>query len=100
LPPIRAAWAIVAVFLLAGCAKPGAPSTPGGGSDGASLAFGAPVAIGAGGPEPVVAIARDDGAIYVAAQDAGGGAPHAFVSTDGGRSWSAASAVTSAPPGC
>src|SRR5439155_915622 len=83
LPPLRAAWVLALVLLLPGCAKPAEPPTPGGGA-GASLPFVAPVAVGVGGPEPVVAIAADDGTIYVAAQDFQKASAIASRSDDGG----------------
>lgn len=52
--------------------------------------FLAPIDIGQGGPEPVVTVA-EDGTVFVAAQDAAGGAPHFWASTDGGRTFRASS---------
>jgi hypothetical protein len=87
---VRPLW-VLAVLLLAGCSTPATPSPSGGGV--AAPRFAAPVDVGTGGPEPVVVVA-DDGTVFLAAQDAAGGAPHVWVSGDGGASFEATSPST------
>lgn len=86
----RAVLALLLALLAAGCADaPGGSDEGGGpGSDpAASSPFLAPVALGsAGGPEPIIAVAPD-GSVWVAAQDAGGGSPRVWISTDRGQSF-------------
>lgn len=84
---LRAVAALVLVaLLLAGCsAGPTSGQEPTHEGDARTEGpFLAPVTLSArGGPEPVVAIGQD-GAVWVAAQDADGGAPHVWISRDGG----------------
>src|SRR5688500_1710624 len=80
------------VLLLAGC------SAPGNGDDGATAPtgpeglpvarFGAAVDVSgrSGGPEPVIEVGPD-GAVWIAAQDAAGGPPRVWVSTDGAKTF-------------
>jgi hypothetical protein len=63
------------------------------GSTGAGLSFDAARTLSPGGPEPVLAIGGD-GTIYVAAQDAAGGPPRVWASTDGGKNFRLASPST------
>lgn len=78
----------VLVVLLAGCSSPAGPR-PGGDAPGpggvAQARFLAPMDLSGpeGGPEPVVVVAGDT--VWVAAQDAAGGPPHVWYSSDGGR---------------
>ena len=78
---------LVVALLLAGCAAPIGDDTPATTPEGTTAQgrFLAPVDLSGrdGGPEPVVVVAPE-GAIWVAAQDAAGGSPHVWVSTDQG----------------
>jgi hypothetical protein len=89
-PPARSALLALLALLLAGCAgtgdEGGAGATPRGGTGAQPIPF-ARTDLGAGGPEPVVAVA-DDGYVYVGAQDARGGGPRVWVSADGGKTFS------------
>lgn len=87
----RVVLTILVVALLAGCASgPSGTSqtNPTGSTDGSEARFAAPLDLSGpqGGPEPLVVVG-DDGAIWVAAQDAGGGPPHVWVSRNGGKSF-------------
>lgn len=79
-------------LLLAGCSAPGTtgdgPPGPTGATGLPKPSFAAPVDLSGanGGPEPVVVVA-EDGTVFVAAQDAAGGAPRVWVSTDGAKSF-------------
>ena len=84
---MRAAWLAI-VVLLAGCAMPGSEESDGGSTPTPAVGrFLAPLDLGQGGPEPVVAFAPEGDRLYVAAQDPLGGGPRVWVSRDGGASF-------------
>lgn len=90
---MRLAPLLLVVLLLAGCSAPGVGTTRSRDDDDAggvaAPSFAAPVDLSAGrggGPEPIV-VATPEGWLYVAAQDAKGGAPWFWASSDGGATW-------------
>jgi hypothetical protein len=88
-PLARSALLVLLLLLAAGCTEDGggdaADATPTGGTGAQASPF-TRLDLGAGGPEPVVAVA-DDGYVYVGAQDARGGGPRVWVSADGGKTF-------------
>lgn len=79
---MRRALLLLLVLVASGCTAPGAGDAAQDAQD--APRFLAPVVLGKGGPEPVVRLSPEGDVLYVAAQDAGGGSPHVWVSTDGG----------------